>query len=231
MLALNRIKLVLFDLDGTLVDSVADLEWCGNEMLSQLKLPAMPAGAARSYVGNGVERFVKRVLSDDMSAEPDKQLFEQGLEIFSSLYALHNSERSQPYPGVFECLQRLGRLDLKLACVTNKAERFTLGLVETMGFGEYFELVVCGDTTSRKKPDPMPLQYAADHFGLQCQQCLMVGDSSNDVSAARAANFAIVCVPYGYNHGDNIADSNPDLVIDNLTGLADLFEREEARCN
>ncbi len=231
MLSLNPIKLILFDLDGTLVDSVADLEWCGNEMLAQLNMPAMPPGVARSYVGNGVERFVKRVLSGEMSAEPDSQLFDRGLELFSSLYAVHNSERSQPYPGVLECLQRLSRLKLKLACVTNKAERFTLGLVEAMGFGEYFELLVCGDTTSRKKPDPMPLQYAADHFGLQSRQCLMVGDSSNDVTAARAANFGIVCVPYGYNHGDDIADSDPDLVIGNLTGLAELFEQEEARCN
>ena len=231
MLAFNRIKLIVFDLDGTLVDSVADLEWCANEMLNRLGMAMLPAGAARSYVGNGVERFVKRALSGEMSAEPDIQLFDRGLELFCGLYAVHNSERSQPYPGVLECLQRLSRLKLKLACVTNKAERFTLGLVDAMGFGEYFELLVCGDTTSRKKPDPMPLQYAADHFGLQSQQCLMVGDSSNDVTAARAANFAIVCVPYGYNHGDDIADSDPDLVIDNLTGLAELFEQEEARCN
>jgi phosphoglycolate phosphatase len=92
-----------------------------------------------------------------------------------------------------------------------------------MGLDPYFELVVAGDTTARIKPDPMPLHYAADYFELEYQACLMVGDSSNDVLAARAAEFAIVCVPYGYNHGNDIRASNPDLVVENLTELIDWF--------
>ena len=85
------------------------------------------------------------------------------------------------------------------------------------------ELIVAGNTTARKKPDPMPLHYAADHFGIEYDRCLMVGDSSNDVLAARAAGFAIACVPYGYNHGRDIRDSKPDVVIEYLTELADMF--------
>ena len=92
-----------------------------------------------------------------------------------------------------------------------------------MGLDSFFELVVAGDTTTRKKPDPMPLHYAADYFGLDCGACLMVGDSSNDVLAARAAGFGVICVPYGYNHGKDISDSNPDLVIENLAELTELF--------
>ena len=221
---IDRVKLILFDLDGTLVDSVADLAWCGNEMLRRLGLPARDVDSVRGWVGNGVERLVKRLLTGDMHAQPDEALFASAYEIFCELYAVHNSARSQVYPGALECLQRLSRLDLHLGCVTNKAQRFTLSLIEAMELSSYFELVVCGDTTARIKPDPMPLHYAADHFGLEYQQCLMVGDSSNDVKAARAAGFGIICVPYGYNHGNNISDSKPDRVVDNLIEIADLFE-------
>lgn len=224
MSAYDQVKLILFDLDGTLVDSVADLAWCADEMLRSLDRAPLQSGAARNYVGNGLDRFIKRVLSGEMEAEPDQALFATGHEIFSRLYARHNSERSQVYPGVFECLNRLGRMQRHLACVTNKPERFTLSLIEALGLAKYFELVVSGDTTACRKPDPLPLHYAAEYFQLQCHECLMVGDSSNDVKAARAAGFGICCVPYGYNHGNDICDSKPDRVIDNLNQLADLFE-------
>jgi phosphoglycolate phosphatase len=219
----QRVKLILFDLDGTLVDSVGDLSWCGNQMLRRLDMPTHHPQAARDWVGNGIERFVKRVLTGDMDAEPEPALYERGARIFSDLYAKHASDHSEVYPGVVETLQRLAGLDLKLACVTNKPEPFTSQLIAAMGLAGFFELIVAGDTTPRKKPDPMPLRYAADHFGLDYQDCLMVGDSSNDVKAARAAGFGIVCVPYGYNHGNDIRDSSPDLVVENLIELANLF--------
>lgn len=222
-IAFDEIRLVLFDLDGTLVDSVGDLAWCANETLRALEMPTQDPETARNWVGNGLERFVKRVLTNDMQAEPDAALFAAGLEIFSKLYAEHASDHSVVYPGVLESLERLARLDLHLACVTNKPEPFTSTLVEAMGLKPYFELIVAGDTTARKKPDPMPLQFAADHFNLDCSACLMVGDSSNDVLAARSAGFSIVCVPYGYNHGRDIRESNPDLVVDNLVELSEMF--------
>ena len=228
MIDCERIKLILFDLDGTLVDSVGDLAWCGNEMLHRLGMPRGSTyrhdeAAARSWVGNGLERFVKRVLTADMDAEPDAELYRQGLEIFRELYAEHASDRSELYAGVIDALEWLSTRQLKLACVTNKPEPFTSRLIAEMGLDSYFELVVAGNTTARKKPDAMPLHYAADHFGFEYDECLMVGDSSNDVLAARAAGFAVVCVPYGYNHGLDIRDSNPDLVIEDLTGLIKLF--------
>ena len=219
----QRVKLILFDLDGTLVDSVGDLAWCGNEMLRRLDMPTHDPQAARSWVGNGLDRFIKRVLTGDMDAEPEQGLFDRGKAIFSALYAHHASDHSELYPGVLETLQRLAGLELKLACVTNKPEPYTSQLIAAMGLAEFFELVVAGDTTARKKPDPMPLHYAADYFGFGSQSCLMVGDSSNDVRAARAAGFGIVCVPYGYNHGNDIRESSPDLVVENLLELADLF--------
>ena len=219
----DRVKLVLFDLDGTLVDSVGDLAWCGNEMLRALEMPLQDPQAARNWVGNGLERFVKRVLTNDMNAEPEEGLFRAGLEIFSKLYGEHASDHSEVYPGAIETLERLSKLELHLACVTNKPEPFTSKLIAAMGLDSFFELVVAGDTTARKKPDPMPLHYAADYFGLDYGACLMVGDSSNDVLAARAAGFGVICVPYGYNHGNDISDSNPDLVIENLAELTEIF--------
>jgi len=219
----DRLQLILFDLDGTLVDSVGDLAWCGNAMLQRLGMPLHDESAARSWVGNGLERFVKRVLSGQMEAEPPADLYERGLAIFRELYAAHASDRSELYPGVIDTLEWLCTRELKLACVTNKPEPFTSRLIAEMGLDSYFELVVAGNTTARKKPDPMPLHYAADYFGFDYASCLMVGDSSNDVRAARAAGFAIACVPYGYNHGHDIRDSRPDLVVDNLTELITLF--------
>ncbi len=219
----DRLGLVLFDLDGTLVDSLPDLAWCGNAMLRELELAERDPEACRAWVGNGVERFVKRFLTGEMQAEPDAELFERALEIFTRLYAENVSARSTVYPGVIEGLERLSGRDLHLGCVTNKAASFTADLLAAKGLADYFELVVAGDTTPRKKPDPMPLHYAADHFGLDYARCLMVGDSANDVKAARAAGFRVVAVPYGYNHGYSIHDCNPDRVVADLHELAELF--------
>lgn len=219
----ERYRLILFDLDGTLVDSVGDLAWCGNEMLRLLELPQHDPDAARAWVGNGVERFVKRVLTGDMTAEPDSGLFRAGHEIFMQLYANNLSKHSDVYPGVKAALERFARSDLHLGCVTNKPEPFTSQLLESLGLLQYFELVVAGNTTPRSKPDPMPLTYAADFFKLEYGDCLMVGDSSNDVAAARAAGFRVAAVPYGYNHGRPIADSRPDAVIDSLAQLPELI--------
>jgi len=222
-IAFDRIELILFDLDGTLVDSVGDLAWCGNEMLRALDMPLHDPQAARNWVGNGIERLVKRVLTGDMDAEPDEALFRTGLDLFNRFYADHASDHSLLYPGVIEALEHLAGLELNLACVTNKPEPFTSALIEAMGLTKYFSLVVAGNTTARIKPDPMPLHYAADHFALAYDKCLMVGDSSNDVKAARAAGFNIICVPYGYNHGNDIRDSDPDLVVENLIELNEMF--------
>ncbi len=223
----GRIRLVLFDLDGTLVDSLPDLAWCGNAMLRELGLPPREENAARAWVGNGIERFVKRFLTGEMQAEPETELFDQALAGFTRLYADNVSTRSTIYPGVIEGLERLAQREVHLACVTNKAGSFTADLLHAMRLADFFELVVAGDTTPRKKPDPMPLHHAADFFGLDYAACLMVGDSANDVTAARAAGFRIACVPYGYNQGHPVEMCNPDLVVADLRELADLFTEGE----
>ena len=110
-----------------------------------------------------------------------------------------------------------------IGCVTNKAEQFTLPLLKSLGIFEYFKIVVSGDTLEKKKPDPYPLIYSANFFDVNPKDCLMLGDSVSDVKAARAAGFDIVCMSYGYNHGNNIADENPDLVIDSMKQLREFL--------
>jgi len=217
--------MILIDVDGTLVDSVPDLAFCVNAMLADLGLPERTEEAVRQWVGNGVERLVKRALINRLDGEPDEALYARALPLFMACYAENTSKRSRLYPGVREGLDYLSHSGYRLGSVTNKAERFTLPLLVDLGLRDYFELVVCGDTLPRKKPDPMPLLYAAEQLGISPAHALMVGDSSNDVRAARAAGFQIVCVSYGYNHGEDIRDSRPDAVIDSMTELRGLLER------
>ncbi len=220
---LKKPQMVLIDLDGTLVDSVPDLAYCTDAMMQQLDLPIRGEARVREWVGNGVERLVKRTLINELNGEPDEVLFAQALPIFMALYAQNTSKRSNLYPGVREGLDYLYGAGYKLGCVTNKAAAFTEPLLKDMGIYHYFLTVVSGDTVAKKKPDPMPLLHAATLLGVEPRHALMVGDSMSDVKAARAAGFQIVCVTYGYNHGVDIRESHPDAVIDSMLELQGLL--------
>ena len=216
-------ELVLIDLDGTLVDSVPDLAFCVDEMMQQVDMPVQGIDKVRTWVGNGVERLVRRALTGTLDGEPDDALFEKAYPVFLELYKENTSKRSEVYPGVTAGLEWLKQQDLALGCVTNKAEQFTLPLLENLGLLKYFGLVVSGDTLAKKKPDPMPLLHAAEHFKVLPEKSLLLGDSISDVKAARAAGFSIICVSYGYNHGKDIREANPDAVIESFEALPDLL--------
>ena len=217
-------KMILFDLDGTLVDSVPDLAAAVDGMMLQLGLPARGEAAVRQWVGNGVQNLVGRALSNSMTAVPNPELFAQALPIFMQLYAENTAGNSHLYAGVQETLDFLHtQTDLKLGCVTNKAEQFTLPLLQTLGIRDYFAIVVSGDSLPEKKPHPLPLLYAATQLGVTPTDALMVGDSKSDVKAARAAGFPVVCTSYGYNHGEDIRNYHPDAVIDSLIELKQLL--------
>ena len=222
---MNKInpELVLIDLDGTLVDSVPDLAFCVDEMMQQVDMPVQGIDKVRTWVGNGVERLVRRALTGTLDGEPEEALFEKAYPVFLELYKENTSKRSQVYPGVTAGLEWLKQQDLALGCVTNKAEQFTLPLLENLGLLNYFGLVVSGDTLAKKKPDPMPLLHAAEHFSVLPEKSLLLGDSISDVKAARAAGFSVICVSYGYNHGKDIREANPDVVIDSFEALPDLL--------
>jgi len=212
-------EMVLIDIDGTLVDSVPDLAFCIDAMLRQLHMPARGESAVRRWVGNGIERLVKRALINADAGEPDESLFNLALPIFRALYAENTSTRSQLYPGVEQGLDYLKSRGYRMGCVTNKAGEFTHPLLKNLGLSKYFEETVCGDDTPKLKPDPLPLLFAAENMGINPQNSLMIGDSSNDVQAARAAGFQIICTSYGYNHGEDIRRYGPDAVIDSMAEL------------
>jgi len=218
----DKPQLVLFDLDGTLVDSVPDLAHCLDMMLEVLGRPPVGEARTREWVGNGAEALVRRALTGEMDGEPDNVLFQQAFELFSEFY-IHNSDRSRLYPGVRDGIEHLQQANCKLGCITNKRGKFTEPLLRSLGLYDKFSIIISGDTLPRKKPDPMPLQHAMGSLGVSAEQTLMIGDSRNDVEAARAAGTAVLCVSYGYNYGDDIANARPDRVVDSLAELRELI--------
>jgi phosphoglycolate phosphatase len=218
-------KMILVDVDGTMVDSVPDLAFCVDAMLARLGRPPRGEAEVRNWVGNGVERLVRRALTGTLDGEPDEADYERAYPIFLELYRENTSKRSALYPGVREGLDYLSTARYPLGCVTNKAAQFTEPLLEDLGVRGFFEIVISGDTLPQKKPDPAPLLHAAEHFGVSPSEALMVGDSVSDVKAARAAGFAIVCMSYGYNHGRDIREAKPDAVIDSLVQIKGLLEQ------
>ena len=220
---LKKPEMILIDVDGTLVDSVPDLAYCADEMLKALGMPAHGEAKVREWVGNGVERLARRALIGQLDGEPDEELFARAYPIYLELYAENTSKRSTLYPGVMEGLSFLKTAGYRLGCVTNKAEQFTLPLLTDLGVVDYFEIIISGDTLPVKKPDPGPLLHAAKFFDVKPENALMIGDSVSDVKAARAAGFQILCMSYGYNHGVDIREAHPDMVIDSMAELPALL--------
>jgi phosphoglycolate phosphatase len=221
---LKRPEMVLIDVDGTLVDSVPDLAFCVDAMMNRLGMPERGEKRVRHWVGNGVERLVKRALVNQLDGEPDEALYARALPVFEALYRDNTSKRSCLYPGVQEALDFLQTTGVRIGCVTNKASQFTLPLLKDLGVDDYFEIVICGDMVERKKPDPQPLLMAAEQLETGPQASMMIGDSMSDVNAARAAGFYIVCMSYGYNHGEDIRDYDPDAVVDSMAEIRDIVD-------
>ena len=211
----------MIDLDGTLVDSVPDLAYCIDEMMVRLGLQKWGETQVRHWVGNGVPKLVERALTGELEGQPIKEVFDVAYPIFLDLYEDNNAQRSYLYDGVREGLDYLKSQRYQLGCVTNKLEQFTHPLLKVLGIFNDFKIIISGDTLAKRKPDPMPLQYCAEYFNLKPEDCLMLGDSVSDVKAARAAGFDIICMSYGYNHGNDISVENPDLVIDSMNQLSD----------
>ena len=225
-------ELIMYDLDGTLVDSVPDLAISVDKMLIDLGRPEAGIEKVRLWVGNGIPSLVKRALADDMGGDKpgiiDSALFEQAYERFKHHYGIEIGQHSHLYPGVRDFLQTMANNDIKQAVVTNKSELFTGQLLELMGIKQFFELSIGGDSLTEKKPHPLPLQHAMKHFGCNQKNTLMVGDSSNDIKAAKAAGVKVIGLPYGYNHGEPIENANPDLVVSNLSDLNLSFVKQRS---
>jgi phosphoglycolate phosphatase len=216
---INIPEMVLIDVDGTMVNSVPDLAYSIDQMLLNLDMPVRGEDKVKNWVGNGIERLVKRALVNALDGDPDETLYQRALPLFKSHYSVNNSKRSYLYEGARQGLDYMQSRRYSLGCVTNKAAEFTHPLLDDLDISRYFEMVICGDDTIEKKPHPMPLLTAAQQMQVDPQRSLMLGDSSNDVRAARAAGFQIICTSYGYNHGEDIRRYEPDAVIDSMAEL------------
>jgi phosphoglycolate phosphatase len=219
---LNK-NVLLFDLDGTLVDSVPDLALAVNQMLIELGLSAYSQDIIRGWVGNGANTLVKRALSGDadISTDLDELLIKRGLEIFYQTYQSFNCIETRLYPGVIDTLTELKQRGYRLAIITNKPERFITPIIDGLGLNDLFELIIGGDSLEKRKPDPLPLHYACQQLSVNTDQCVMIGDSKNDILAAKAANMQSIALTYGYNYGEDIGIYHSELVIDNFACLLD----------
>lgn len=218
------VDLVMFDLDGTLVDSLPDLADCVDRMLVAEGLPSAGAARVREWLGNGITKLVERALADRAGGVVTAERRARAEQTFRQLYAEDPSAHSRCFDGAEAILRWLQQHGIHRVCITNKDESLARELLATLGLADLLDRVIGGDTLERCKPDPEPLLAAMRHYGATAARSLMVGDSINDVHAARAAGVAVVCVDYGYNHGEPIAAARPDRIIGHLDDLRRLIQ-------
>lgn len=209
---------ILFDLDGTLVDTVPDIADAINVMLTALHREPVSEKTVGTWMGNGVARLVERALANAVDAPEQPPGFAAALAHFRAAYSRQPCARSRLYPGAREILEQL-RSSHKLAIVTNKAAEFTPPLLAALGIEHLFGAIVCGDTLPTRKPDPAPLFHALALLEADACSAVAVGDSVTDVDAARNADIPVIAVSFGYNHGQPIAAANPSAIIDHLADL------------
>jgi phosphoglycolate phosphatase len=211
-----RFQAAIVDLDGTMVDTVGDFEVALNAMLAELHLPPVNRAFIERTVGKGSEHLIRSTLAE---VGADAGRFDRAFARYQHHYLAINGQHSVVYPGVLEGLQRLRDAGLRLACLTNKPTAFALPLLAAKGLSGFFGPVFGGDAFARKKPDPLPLLETCRALGSAPARTLMIGDSSNDALAARAAGCAVALVSYGYNHGRPVAEAMPDVLIERIDQL------------
>jgi phosphoglycolate phosphatase len=216
---------VAFDLDGTLLDTVHDLAAAVNLTLAGEGLAPLPVDVVRNMVGRGVADLLARALTRARGAPPRDGEVAGLLPGYQDGYAAILGRQTRLYPGVVAGLDRLRAAGFALAVITNKATRFVAPHLVHAGIAEYFGTVVGGDDAVAKKPDAAPLALAASRMALPPARMLMVGDSVNDVAAARAAGSPVVVVPYGYNEGRPVQSLAADGIVDSLEVVADCIRR------
>lgn len=219
----TRFDAAIVDLDGTMVDTLGDFAASLNRTLDDLSLPHVAPAAIETMVGKGSEHLIHSALVHVM-ASPDadakaRALFERAWERYQHHYLAVNGRHSEVYPGVIDGLKALRAQGLRLACLTNKPTSFAKPLLADKGLDGFFELVFGGDAFERKKPDPLPLLKTCEAMGTTPARTLMIGDSSNDARAARAAGCPVVLVSYGYNHGEPVRGVDADGFVDSLAAL------------
>ncbi|TQL84314.1 phosphoglycolate phosphatase [Delftia sp. HK171] len=215
----QQLDAAIVDLDGTMVNTLGDFAEALNRMLADLQLPAIAPQAIENMVGKGSEHLIRSVLAHVGAADVGA-IYGQAWQRYEHHYLQLNGQFAEVYPGVLEGLQALRARGLRLACLTNKPLSFAQPLLAQKGLAPLFEQVFGGDSFERKKPDPLPVLKTCEALGTSPARTLMLGDSSNDAQAARAAGCPVVLVSYGYNHGQPVRQVDADGFVDALTELA-----------
>ena len=219
-------KLVIFDLDGTLIDSVPDLADSVNFMLKELGRKIFDEKIIRFWVGNGAETLVKRALSgsEKIDENIDTELFQKAKDIFLNHYNKNLSNKTYLYSNVKEVLEKLNELDYKLAIVTNKPYKFVKPILEKLEIDKYFPYYLGADSLDEKKPSPKPLLEVCKYYNTDVDLSIMVGDSKNDILSARNANMQSIAVTYGYNYGEDIKIYQPSFVVDDMFKILEILK-------
>lgn len=221
------VKAVLLDLDGTLLDTVLDLHAAACGMLGDLGRPPVAIGDIRAYVGRGIPNLVKRVLASKLEAADDPNPPPaDALASFKKHYEHFNGRAARHFPGVMEGLEAIKAKGLPMGVITNKAQAFTLPLLERTGLAPYLSVAVCGDQLPKPKPDPMPLVWACGRLNVSPADTLMIGDSVHDFHAGRNAGCKVFLVPYGYNEGQDVRGLAADAIVASILEAASLIRKQ-----
>lgn len=225
--------LLMFDLDGTLVNTAPEIADATNDVLRSLDLHPATDAQVNGWIGDGARELMVRAIADagggdESTIRNNKPRMDNVMQQFAQAYTQRCGERSQLYPAVIETLRKLHSGSIPLALVTNKESRLTERVLDVHGLRPYFDTVVAGDTLARSKPDPMPLQHCLDIYRVTADKALLVGDSRVDIAAARAAGVTFWAVPYGYNQGRPISEARPDRLIDDISAVLEVVSGNAA---
>jgi phosphoglycolate phosphatase len=218
------VSAIAFDLDGTLLDTIHDLAAAVNALLAELGHPPLAKDAIRALVGKGMPNLVRRAIAAATGMSPaaiEEIELADALARYQAHYAARLGRETRPFPGMVEGLERLRGMGFPLAVVTNKATRFVRPHLAQAGIEHFFAVVIGGDDLPGRKPDPGPLLHVAAAFGVPPQRLLMVGDSANDVQAARAAGSPVLVLPYGYSEGESVQSLQADGIVASLAAVAE----------
>jgi phosphoglycolate phosphatase len=215
--------LVMFDLDGTLLDTAGEIAESTNRTLRDYGQSTVSAQQVRDWIGHGTGWLMRRAWTE-VAGDPNSTDWPAVMATFVRHYFDCAGTDSQPYPDVLSTLDELKRLGIQRAIVTNKESRFTGRILERHGLTELFDAVISGDTYPVKKPDPTVIYNCMHDLGVAASECLFVGDSSIDVATAKAAGVMCWAVPYGYNMGEPIENAQPDRLVATIKDVPQYFK-------
>ena len=221
----NDKKVIIFDLDGTLINSAPDLALAVNHMLTSVHYANFDEATIDGWVGNGASILVQRALSGSRTIDEslDSDFVANALDVFLKFYAQNLCVKTLPYPNVRSTLQSLKSKGYRLAIVTNKPFAFVEPILKGLELLKLFEYFIGGDSLAEKKPSPLPLLHVCEKLNVSVEECIMVGDSKNDILAGNACDMQTIGVTYGYNYGEHIGVHNPSVIVNNFGEILNIL--------